>query len=185
MLDKYIKNKVLKEILDWVIAFAFAYIMFLIVQTFLFQNAKVDGISMEPTLQDGDFVIINRLQYYLNEPEYNDIVAFPYQQNRSKKFIKRIIGKPKDIIDIKDGNVYVNGNLVENTFSNFATEPRELDYPVEVPEGYYFALGDNRADSHDSRFYDVGFVERKDLIGRVKTRIWPLGKFGTITENKD
>jgi signal peptidase I len=180
MLEKYIKNKVLREIVDWVIAFVFAYIIFLVVRTFIFQNAKVDGTSMEPTLEHGDLVVINRLHYRLNEPEYNDIVAFPYAQDRSKKYIKRIIGMPNDVINIIDNEVYVNDVLVPNEYSDDMTFPQDLNLPATVPEGSYFVLGDNREVSSDSRYLDVGFIKREDLLGQVSFRFWPLDKIGTI-----
>ncbi len=140
---------------------------------------------MEPTLLIGDYLIANRLSYVvkvpftdvvvltLGEPERGDIVIFRYPKDRSKDFIKRVIAKPGDVVEIRDKVLYVNKARVHDTAAHFNDRrvipgfiaPRDNFGPVTVPKDSYFAMGDNRDNSSDSRFW--GFLKKEDLVGKA------------------
>lgn len=181
MLDKYVKNKILKETLSWIFTFLSAFLIVLLVQRFVFKNATVNGVSMEPTLHHNENVIIQRFSYFFSEPNYNDIIAFPYKMDTKQHFIKRIIGKPNDIIDFKDQKFYLNGEEVQDIFeSEYITAFGDIEFPITIPKDCYFVLGDNRNRSKDSRYSEVGLINKKDILGKISLRIWPLNKFGII-----
>lgn len=148
-----------------------------IINSFLFQNAVVSGNSMSPTLKDKNIVLVDKISYRFSKPARGDIVVFPYKENHSTKYIKRIIALPNDRIDIKNDGIYINSEklneeyILEEMFS-FGN----VDFPLTVPEGEYFVLGDNRNDSIDSRYSDIGFIPKDRLIGKVILRIWPLNR---------
>lgn len=171
----------LKEILEWIFTVLGAFFIFLIVQTFIFKLATVNGVSMEPTLHHKENVIIQRYSYIFGDPDYNDIVAFPFKMDKKQHFIKRIIGKPNDVIDFKDQRFYLNGKEVQDIFeSEDITAIGDVEFPLTIPKDYYFVLGDNRNRSKDSRYSEVGLIHKKDILGKISLRIWPLNKFGLI-----
>lgn len=175
------KNTV-KEIWGWIRDIGICLLIAWFIITFIGQNTIVDGESMYPTLEHRDFVITNKLVYRFSEPKFQDIVVFPYKVNENSPFIKRVIGLPGDEIDIRDGKVYRNGEALEETYINEGPVEATGDtvFPVTVPEGEYFIMGDNRGVSYDSRFTKVGMIPKDKLIGRVKLRVWPPSKFGFI-----
>jgi signal peptidase I len=143
-----------------------------LIVTFGFQVARVDGLSMAPTLEDHDRLIVNKLVYELSEPRPGDIVMLYYPLNPEKMFVKRVIAKEGDIVRIVDGHVYVNDVPLHDDYV-----PQEFrshdDYgPQVVQQGYYFVMGDHRNNSSDSRHW--GQVPKKYIVGKVKVRWWPL-----------
>jgi len=180
-MKKYIKNKFLAEVAEWAIAIAGMAAVFFICQNFIFKNAVVSGPSMEPTLYHGERLIILKLPYIFGDPKRNDIVAFPYKGNPSQHFIKRIVGLPGDTIDILNRKFTVNGKELDDEFSaELLISIGDVAFPIVVPDGSYFVLGDNRNQSNDSRFTGVGCVPKKEMMGVVGVRYWPLGKFGPV-----
>lgn len=160
------KNKLLSHFLTMLAGVVLALIILAFIQPTL-----VNGDSMSPYLEDGDYLIMNKTAYENADPDYGDVIVF---KNDGKLLIKRVIGKPGDSIEIKDGNVYRNGELIDD-YVDIYTEPEvstELDY------GEFFVLGDNREVSLDSRFPDVGNVQRSTICGRVILRLFP--NFGII-----
>ena len=136
---------------------------------------------MEPTLLHGDMVILNRFSYLFSTPRLGDIVAFPYPQDPSEYYIKRIIALPGDIVDLRDGAFHVNGMPLADDFSYELILARgDVDFPITIEDGRYFVLGDNRNGSVDSRFQSVGTVQARDMVGRVALRVWPMGRFGQV-----
>ena len=183
-MKKYIQNKVIAEILEWAITILGMLLLVLILRNFIFRTALVSGPSMLPTLHHDDRVIIFKLPYIFGEPKFNDIVAFPYKENPSQYFIKRIVGLPGDVINIENRKITINGSELEDAFS---MEPLaslgDTVFPITVPEGKYFVLGDHRNHSNDSRFTAVGCIAKSELLGRVKFRYWPMwpeNRFGRI-----
>ncbi|HUK35628.1 MAG TPA: signal peptidase I [Vicinamibacterales bacterium] len=143
-----------------------------LIVTFGFQVARVDGLSMAPTLEDHDRLIVNKLVYELSEPRPGDIVMLYYPLNPEKMFVKRVIAKEGDVVRIVDGHVYVNDVPLQDDYV-----PQEFrshdDYgPQVVQQGYYFVMGDHRNNSSDSRHW--GLVPKKYIVGKVKLRWWPL-----------
>jgi len=184
MLEKYITNKKHREALEWLIVVAAAFLIFLVLRNFVVISANINGVSMEPTLSHGDKVMVNRFSYLFSKPGYRDIIAFPSKESK-RLYVKRVIGLPGDIIDIADGKFIVNGKNLEDNFSDERVYfLGDVEFPVTVPENCYFVLGDNRNSSDDSRFYSVGSIPKKDIIGKVSVRIWPFDKIGLLKEEE-
>lgn len=164
------------ELKEWIQSIILAIIIAFIVKFFLFDFVYVDGSSMYPTLVDGDRIIVNQIGYAFGEPNYGDIVTLHYDANT--EYVKRIVGKGGDTISIVDNVLYRNGQAIEEDYINTEDYP---DFPeVTVPAGKYFVLGDNRAHSSDSRYIDLGFVDRSQIIGKVVYRFWPFTSFGIV-----
>ena len=176
-----IKNNVVKHISEWAVAIAIALLVFLLLDSFVVKSARVDGISMYPTYNHADRVLINRLVYLFSEPQLGDVVAFPYAANPSDHYIKRIVGMPGDVMDFNNGFIYRNGTRLDDDFvDDTHVSPGTVVFPLVVEDGAYFVLGDNRRISEDSRFVAVGNVPRQDIIGRVNFRWLPLNRFGFV-----
>lgn len=175
------QNSMMKEAGLWVRDLGICLIIALLFINFVAQNTYVDGPSMNPTLHDGEYVIINKFIYYFTSPDQGDIVVFPSEGGKGDPFIKRVIGVPGDEIDIKDGFVYRNGEKVEESYVSGPVEKKgDTVFPVKLSEGDYFVLGDNRAVSFDSRYLQVGNIKKKDIIGRAGLRIWPPSRIGLV-----
>ncbi|TAH73785.1 MAG: signal peptidase I [Anaerolineaceae bacterium] len=159
-------KRIIKGILSWVLIFAIALILALLINRFVFFQVKVPSGSMENTIMTGDKVFTLRLSYLFSDPKQGDIVVFPYPDNEEVDYIKRIIGVGKDKIEIREGILYIND---EQMIEDYLLEPmREEDFgPVNVPEGYYFMMGDNRNSSMDSRAWDNQFVDRDKIKGKA------------------
>jgi signal peptidase I len=134
--------------------------------TFLFQVARIDGHAMEPTLQDQQRVIVNRLVYRIGEPHHGDIVMHYYPLNPEKLFVKRVIGEEGDTVRIIDGRVHVNDAPLKDDDYVLAAFRSHDDWgPLVIPEGYYFVMGDHRNNSSDSRHW--GMVPKRYILGKV------------------
>jgi signal peptidase I len=172
-----IKTELVEMIKEIVIVIAIV----LFIRTFIFENTKVIGPSMEPTLHENNALIVNKVEYRFTNPERGEIIVFPYKGDPSKHYIKRIIGLPGEIIDIKDSTVYVNGNPLKEEYILETMEQRgDINFPFTVPKDTYFVMGDNRNNSSDSRYQDVGTIEKSKIIGHAAIRIWPLTEFGIV-----
>ena len=136
---------------------------------------KVEGSSMEPSLHDGEFVVINRLAYRWASPERGEIIVFRYPLDQERRFIKRIIGLPGDKVSVQQGRVMVNGFEIEEPYIN---APPIYDGEWVVEEGRFFVLGDNRNNSSDSQNW--GSLKSEDIIGKAVIVYWPLNDLGII-----
>ena len=182
-------------------------LIFLLVRSVV-QNFKVEGRSMEPTLQNGQYLLINKAIYWrldgdvlgklnpgaeasagpagqtshylFSTPERGDIIVFRYPQDPSRDFIKRVIGVPGDLVEIKNGVVYVNGKPLQEDYT--AAPPNYFQPAERVPEGEYFVLGDNRNNSSDSHVW--GLVPEENIIGRAWFSYWPPDSWGAV-ESQD
>src|SRR3954452_5589233 len=143
-----------------------------LIVTFGFQVARVDGLSMAPTLEDHDRLIVNKLVYELGEPRPGDIVMLYYPLNPDKMFVKRVIAKEGDTVRIVDGRVYVNDLPLRDDYVPPEFRSHDDYGPETVKQGYYFVMGDHRNNSSDSRHW--GQVPKKYIVGKVKVRWWPL-----------
>lgn len=150
---------------------------------FVAKPHRVSGNSMFPNFKDGDFIITEQISYKFSEPQKGDIVVFKNPREETKDFIKRIIGKPKDTVKLENGRFYVNGKLLNESYldpnlttpgGSFLPEGEE----ITVPEKTFFAVGDNRHNSTDSR--EIGPIPETELKGRVVLRYWPLNTFGIM-----
>jgi signal peptidase I len=164
--------QVQEELIAWVKTLLSAAVYAVLIVTFIFQVARVEGQSMAPTLEDQDRLIVNKLVYRISEPRRGDIVMLYYPVNPDKSFVKRVIAEEQDTVRIVEGQVYVNDIPLPDDFvpSEFRSHD---DYgPTVIPEGYYFVMGDHRNNSSDSRNW--GFVPKRYIIGKVQLRWWPV-----------
>jgi signal peptidase I len=143
-----------------------------LVVTFGFQIARVDGLSMAPTLEDHDRLIVNKLVYELGDPRPGDIVMLYYPRNPEKMFVKRVIARESDTVRIVDGRVYVNDIPLNDDYVPAEFRSHDDWGPEVIQQGYYFVMGDHRNNSSDSRNW--GQVPKKYIVGKVKVRWWPL-----------
>jgi signal peptidase I len=160
------------EVLSGVQTLFSAAVYATLIVTFCFQVARVDGLSMAPTLQDHDRLIVNKLVYELGEPRPGDIVMLYYPLNPEKMFVKRVIAKEGDTVRIVDGHVYVNDVQLHDDYVPEEFRSHDDWGPTVVQQGYYFVMGDHRNNSSDSRHW--GPVPKKYIVGKVKVRWWPL-----------
>ncbi len=137
---------------------------------------QVSGYSMEPRIDSDDYVLINALAYRFGPPHHGEIVAFRHVRSAPSVYLKRVIGIPGDRIGVERGNVFVNGLQLDEPYVRYADQRSFAS--VVVPPGAYYVLGDNRANSDDSRAW--GFVPASDLIGRAMLAIWPLAHAGAL-----
>jgi signal peptidase I len=143
-----------------------------LIVTFGVQVARVDGLSMAPTLEDHDRLIVNKLVYELGEPRPGDIVMLYYPLNPEKMFVKRVIAREGDSVRIVDGRVYVNDIPLHDDYVPAEFRSHDDWGPQVIQQGYYFVMGDHRNNSSDSRHW--GPVPKKYIVGKVKVRWWPL-----------
>jgi len=143
---------------------------------FFMRTPQVSGISMAPHIASGEFVLINTIVYHVHAPARGDIIAFHHDGPTPETYIKRVIGLPGDRVRIDRGTVYLNGAPLDE---NYVRYPDGRSFPeVTVPQGALYVLGDNRADSDDSRFW--GFVPQNAVLGKAIAGIWPLGHVGAL-----
>ena len=171
------RTKVLKEIFDVFEMFVAAIIIVIVVITFLFRTVGVEGESMMYTLKDKDRLVISNFLY---TPAVGDIVVLNLPDNFNVPIIKRIIATEGQMLNItKGGDVYVDGQKREESYVRDKTTKKTHNlYPLKVPEGCVFVMGDNRMHSSDSR--DVGCVSVKNIVGRVILRVLPFESLGTL-----
>jgi signal peptidase I len=182
----------LREVLE---TLALTALIFALVSS-AFQTFKVEGRSMEPTLYDGQYLVINKAAYWkiepnslgrmagltagtgfpeegvsvFGEPQYGDIIVFKFPRDLSRPFIKRVIGRPGDTVEIRNGRVLINGEPLDEPYQKDV--PRYQVGPEQVPARHYFVLGDNRNNSSDSHVW--GMVPEDNILGKAAVRYWPL-----------
>jgi signal peptidase I len=156
------------------------------IRYFLFQPFFVQGQSMEPNFEDGDYLIIDEISYRFRDPQRGEVVVFKYPNNLSQRYIKRIIGLPGETVEIENGQVIISSEGGEKILEESDYFPSSIFTPGDVQlslgENEYFVLGDNRSSSSDSRRW--GALPQEDIVGRVFLRAWPftaLAKFETPT----
>ena len=172
--ERYRRNK---DTLEWYDALAVAVAVIAVVFTFCVRIVKVDGHSMDPTLSNGERILINLLA----KPDYGDIVVVDGYTSYGKPLVKRVIGKGGDTIDIDftAGVVYRNGVALDEPYTAEPTYLYEsVEFPITVPDGCLFLMGDNRNTSTDRRESRVGCVDERDLMGAAVLRMLPFGKIG-------
>ena len=178
-----------------------AFVLAILIRTFLFQAFFIPSPSMEPTLMEGDRVLVDKIPYYFHDPRRGDIIVFTnpnpnalprrgvvsgffhwlfqglgVQQPENEDFIKRVIGLPGDVVQGKNGFVYINGHKLDEPYLTQKTNP----FPaVTVPKGKLFVMGDNRDNSLDSRF-GLGYIPISDVVGQAFIKIWPPSRTGLL-----
>ena len=172
----------IKSILLWIFEILVVVLAAFVLVLFFGQIRTNTGQSMEVTLSDGDHVLIDTLSYRIGSPKRNDIIAFkPNGSDTSHTYIKRVIGLPGETIQIRDGMIYINSKVyLEKTDYPAITNPGLASEEIKLGVTEYFVLGDNRNNSEDSRYADVGLVDADYIEGRVWLRILPSDSFGRI-----
>jgi signal peptidase I len=163
------RHSVQKEIKEWARSIILAVILAVIIRLFFLEVFLVEGTSMVPTLQHHERLIVNKVTYYLSEPEKGDIIVFNFSPRRD--FIKRVVALEGDVVELIDGRLFINNERINEPF----IENHSItDFgPVVVPEGHAFVLGDNRSNSMDSRDSAVGCVSLEKVKGKAFLVFWP------------
>ena len=165
--------RIIKEVYPYVVV----VLIVVLIRTFLVTPARVDGSSMEPTLSNNNLVILNKLDYRLNDIKRFDIVVVKYG---NEKLIKRVIGLPGEHVEYIDGLLYIDGIIVKENFTHKKTNDFKIETlgRINVPADTYFVVGDNRGNSSDSRMF--GPVDKSQILGSVQYRFFPITKIGKI-----
>ena len=179
------KKSTLREYIE---AFAIAILLAIFIRTFIVQAFKIPSGSMLPTLQIGDHLLVSKCIYGMKipfsgttlipmkSPERSDVIVFKYPRDPSVDYIKRVVGLPGETLKIINKQVYINGKAIEDSHAHFSSQnilpgsPRDNLSPITIPEGKVFVMGDNRDNSHDSRFW--GFVDQKNILGKAFIIYW-------------
>lgn len=165
-----------RELLDWFKTFAVALVIVILLHAFVFNLSTVKGHSMEPTLQDGEWLFVNKAVFLLGSPERGDVVIVDDPEHELKKsefLVKRVVGVPGDRIEIRSQRLYLNGELLVEPYTDLEIEDNDYG-PLTVEPGYYFIMGDNRhgGASRDSRAF--GTVPESSIKGRADFILWPI-----------
>ncbi len=153
-----------------------AVILYFLIDTVV-GRVRVENISMQPTLHEGQFLLVNKLAYRLGDFQRGDVIVFHYPRNPSEDYIKRVIGLPGDTVSVENGQVSVNGLVLEEPY---IASPPQYTSSWTVPDGQIFVLGDNRNQSSDSHSW--GFVPVSNVVGRALVVYWPLGDLKILNE---
>ena len=175
------RKRVFKEIREWVVSLVVAFVVVMLLRTFIFTLIRVDGPSMSDTLLNGDRLFVTVLDVRLNGPDRFDVVITHYP-DRKENFVKRVIGIPGDTIEVTDGVLSINGQVYDEPYLTPSRIERfsrsASNFTVTLGEGEYFVMGDNRDDSNDSR--RVGVIQRGMIIGKVRQILFPFSRFGSV-----
>lgn len=174
-------RSIFRELMGWVVYILIIVVLTTLIITFVGQRTRVSGQSMEPTLHDGDNLIVDKISYRFRDPKRFEIIVFPYKYEEKTYYIKRIIGLPGEKVQVIDGYVYINGEQLDEHYGKEIMESSGIaDHEITLGDDEYFVLGDNRNHSSDSRDPSVGILKRGDLMGRAWVRIWPLNRIGVV-----
>lgn len=165
------QKNIKKELGEWTRSIILAIIIAVVIRMFFFETFLVDGTSMFPTLQHNERLVVNKAVYYFREPEQGEIIVFNYQPRPRRDFIKRVVAIEGETVEIKDGSLFVNDEILEEPYIENNTM-RDFG-PVDIPEEHLFVLGDNRNNSMDSRDSEVGAVSFEQVRGKAMVVFWP------------
>ena len=165
------RKKILTEIFDYAKIILTALVLSYGLNHYVIANALVPTGSMESTIEPNDRIFINRLAYVSKEPQRGDIISFYLPDNEQENFLKRIIGLPGETIEGRDGEIYIDGTVLDETYIK---EKSYDDFgPYTVPENCYFCMGDNRNNSWDSRYWENKFVSKDKIVGKAMLKYYP------------
>lgn len=179
---KTINLPLVKEIITWTVEIAIVLVVAFVLVYFIGLRTSVVGQSMSPTLESGDEILVNRFVYKVSQPKVDDIIVFlPNGNEKSHYYIKRVVAVPGDKVQIKNGTLYVNGEEVKDSFESDSMEDAGLaEEEITVGEDEYFVLGDNRNNSEDSRYANIGNVKKEYIIGKAWFIVSPFEKLGFL-----
>ena len=178
--DEQEKPSGLRNVVEWVLIAGGALLVAFVIKTFLLQAFYIPSLSMAPTLKVNDRVLVNKLSYDLHDVHRGDLVVFespPNEGSQTKDLIKRVIGLPGETVESRDGQILINGQVLEEPYlgPDVTTGPLEK---VTVPAEHLWVMGDNRPNSRDSRFF--GAIPESLVIGRAFVRVWPVTAIGLL-----
>ena len=176
--DRKRSDGVYREVFEMIFYMVFVVVATLLVIRFVGQRTEVSGHSMENTLSDRDNLIVDKITYRFRDPKRYDIIVFPYKYKENTFYIKRIIGLPGETVQItEEGDILIDGEVLEESYGKEVMKsPGIAADPILLGADEYFVLGDNRADSYDSRTADMGTLKQENIHGRVLMKIAPLRK---------
>ena len=171
-----------REILSWIIEVTVVIAMAYVVVSFWGFRTSVVGQAMEESLSNDDQILVNQFHYVLSDPKSGDVIVFrPNGNEKSHYYVRRVIGVPGDTVQIKNGAVYVNGELYNETTDVASIEEAGMAVdPIELQEDEFFVLGDNRNNSEDSRYANIGNIKKKYIVGKAWFRLGTIGSLGFI-----
>ncbi|RIL38259.1 signal peptidase I [Staphylococcus equorum] len=176
-----------KELLEWIASIIIAIAIIFVMSKFVASSYVVSGLSMYPTFDDKDRVVVSKISKTLHHLDNKDVIVF--HENSKEDYIKRLIGKPGDIVEYKSDQLYVNGNEIKEPYLKYNKDHKYIDTLTEdfkskdlkssngkaqIPKDKYLVLGDNRQNSKDSRSEEVGLIKEEQIVGKVVLRFWPL-----------
>ncbi|QDZ38521.1 signal peptidase I [Euhalothece natronophila Z-M001] len=178
------ESSIWKQIWENIKAIAIALLIATLIRVFIAEPRYIPSDSMLPTLEIGDRIVVEKVSYYFQSPQQQDIVVFnpseileSFGYDSDQAFIKRVIGEGENTLAVKEGQVYINGEVIEEPYIK---EPPNYELPpLTVPRGKLFVLGDNRNNSNDSHIW--GFLPKENVIGRAVFRFWPPDRVGFIS----
>ena len=178
-----------KEIMEWVIAIVVALALVFLIGKFVGQPYTIKGDSMDPTLKDGERVVVNIMGYKIGDVKKGNVIVF--HANKKDDYVKRVIGVPGDKVQYKKDQLYINGKKQDEPYLNYNEKRKQVEYITGtfqvkdlanansksnvIPKGKYLVLGDNREVSKDSRSF--GLIDKDQIVGKVSFRFWPLNEF--------
>ena len=204
---KKVKKTVGQEILSWILTILVAVVAALVIRSVIFEPVRVDGVSMDDTLANGEIMFVSKFDYSTTwltlpwqkieekeaaprftiggNPNRFDVVICRYPGRGDTNFVKRVVGLPGDTIQLIDGYLYVNGEKYDEPYINDEYRSGYLNTfgPAEVPEGQYFVMGDHRNNSNDSR--SVGTIDRTMIVGHVRQVVYPFGQWRSVLNGLD
>jgi signal peptidase I len=170
--------------LEWAILIVAALVIAVLIKAFLFQAFYIPSDSMVPALETNDRVVVNKLSYRLHKVNRGDIIVFESPPNVDpsvKDLVKRVIALPGEMVEGRsDGHVYIDGKQLREPYLPKGQSPGPTFAAIKVPTDSYWVMGDNRSNSRDSRFFPEHFIRKKDIVGRVFLRIWPLSRLAIL-----
>lgn len=177
-------KKALASVFDFLQSIVVVMAIMVMVYLFIMSPQEISGQSMYPTFENGEYILTNKIEYKLHEPQRGDVVVFRSPQNKDIDYIKRIIGVPGDTVSLQNGKYYLNGVILEEMYLpkdlyTFAGNFLQEGESITVPPNKFFVSGDNRPHSLDSR--EFGTIPKEDIIGKALFRYWPLDRAGLIS----
>lgn len=170
-------KKWIREVREWVVSLGIAVIVAMLFQTYVYAQSEVHNVSMQNTLVEGQRLIEDKWSYRFHEPKHGDIVIINGPES-DLRLVKRVIALPGDVVDIRNGAVYLNGKAIDEQYVKGQTLSGNIEIPFTVQADQLFVMGDNREHSMDSRA--LGPIARSSIEGKAVYRIWPLPKFGDL-----
>ena len=172
-------NEKVKETLKTILTYVLIVFTVIIIRIFFIDPVRVDGRSMDTTLQNGEIMLLNKIVYRKKDIKRFDIVVI---NQDNKLIIKRVIGLPGETIEYKNNELLIDGRKIDDPYPSTSTDDFSIEDigHVKIPGDTYFVMGDNRSNSLDSRYPSVGVINKSKILGRARFIIWPINRFGTV-----